>query len=180
MSSEYYEVRPKSIEDIRSYTTKLREMLILKPEDSINFLFYLDIMTFMFKEYNFEYIVLEDDNRIFKEKDEAHTNIKTGTIYIKESVFANLSVPSSRSNFTIPHELGHFFLHYLNGPVLSRNTKPEKVYENPEWQANQFAAELLMPYEVVKNLSIEEIYLKYNVSYQAAKNRYERINKKRF
>ncbi len=179
MSSEYYEARPKSIEDIRNLANILREVLRLKLDEPIDFTFYLDLMSIMFRKQHFNYIVLEDSNEIFKSNDEAHTNIKTGTIYIKESVFKKLEDPSSRSHFTIAHEIGHFFLHFLNGPVLSRTTKPDKQYEKPEWQADQFAAELLMPYEVVKNMSVDEIFANYNVSYKAAKTRHKKINKKR-
>jgi|LSQX01.1.fsa_nt_gb Zn-dependent peptidase ImmA (M78 family) len=179
MSSEYYEARPKSIEDIRNLANALREVLRLDLDSPIDFTIYLDLMSIMFRKEHFNYVVLEDTNEIFKSNDEAHTNIKTGTIYIKESVFKKLDDPSSRSHFTIAHELGHFFLHFINGPVLSRKTKPDKQYERPEWQADQFAAELLMPYDAVKYMSAVEIFTKYNVSYKAAETRYKRINKKR-
>ena len=35
--------------------------------------------------------------------------------------------------------------------------KSRKAYEDPEWQANCFAGELLVPKRLVKNLSVEEI-----------------------
>lgn len=57
----------------------------------------------------------------------------------------------TRQRFSIAHELGHLFLHMLN-----QNGKPDKVAyfrgkENnnsfAEWEANEFAASLLMPRE---------------------------------
>ena len=35
--------------------------------------------------------------------------------------------------------------------------KSRKPYEDPEWQANCFAGELLVPKRLVKNLSVEEV-----------------------
>lgn len=53
---------------------------------------------------------------------------------------------SDRDRFTIAHELGHLFLRHLdeNG-VLHREGKNQI-----EYQANQFAAELLMPEDMFK------------------------------
>src|SRR5690554_179481 len=174
-----YKASPKSIEDIRYFTVLLRKLLGLESKDRIDFNIHLDLIAILFAKHNFDYIVLKDDDKIFNENDEAHTNLKTGSIYIKESVYKDLKDPSSRSHFTIAHEIGHFFLHYINGPLLSRKNKPIKAYESPEWQANQFAAELLMPYDAVKTMSIEEIYSTYKVSYKAAEVRFNKVNKKR-
>jgi len=179
MIRDNFKARPKSIEDIRNLAALLREFLGLGPNDRIDFNVHLDLISILLVKENFAYIVLEDHDLIFDENDEAHTNVKTGAIYIKESVYRNLKDPSSRSHFTIAHEIGHFFLHYINGPLLSRKNKPIKAYESPEWQANQFAAELLMPYDAVKTMSIEEIYSTYKVSYKAAEVRFNKINKKR-
>ncbi|MDD9909304.1 MAG: ImmA/IrrE family metallo-endopeptidase [Ahrensia sp.] len=88
---------------------------------------------------------------------------KDFTIYISET--------SSRyvNNFTIAHELGHYFLHYLRGNLESRNTeagpqlKPmvatRSGNDEIEKQANIFAWELLVPDSLIENhrpRSIEE------------------------
>ena len=56
--------------------------------------------------------------------------------------------PAPRILFSIAHELGHFFLHILDddgnvktGTVIHRNLQAS----SQEWEANEFAAELLMP-----------------------------------
>ena len=49
-----------------------------------------------------------------------------------------------RDTFTIAHELGHYFLHARQGQVpieAKRDLTPERA----EWEANWFAAALLMP-----------------------------------
>lgn len=43
---------------------------------------------------------------------------------------------------------------------------------NPEWQANTFAAELMAPFSLIKDMSIEEIMEKCGISRQAATIQY--------
>lgn len=50
----------------------------------------------------------------------------------------NRAIPVDRKRLTVAHELGHLVLH--NGPVS----------EDPEREANEFAAEFLMPAHVIK------------------------------
>jgi len=45
-----------------------------------------------------------------------------------------------------------------------------KPYEDPEWQADCFAGELLMPYHLIQEMSKEEIMQKCKVSFTAACN----------
>lgn len=74
------------------------------------------------------------------------TEIKEDDTYF-EIVYAEWkTVP--RILFSIAHELGHFFLHILGddgkvrtGEVIYRNLQAS----SQEWEANEFAAELLMP-----------------------------------
>jgi Zn-dependent peptidase ImmA (M78 family) len=63
-----------------------------------------------------------------------------------------------RDNFTIAHELGHYFLHFdhrsecLNGPVIFNRYGSGR----DEWQANRFAAAFLMPKD-----EFVEVYQRY-------------------
>lgn len=59
-----------------------------------------------------------------------------------------------RDRFTIAHELGHYFLHYKltsegKNDVVMRATREKREgdpdHERAEWEANWFAAGLLMP-----------------------------------
>ncbi|MFK4234914.1 ImmA/IrrE family metallo-endopeptidase [Pseudomonas guariconensis] len=63
----------------------------------------------------------------------------------------------TRQRFTIAHELGHMCLnHIVPGERVLRDPKAaySSGYEQPrEMQANQFAAQLLMPEAVVRSLS---------------------------
>jgi Zn-dependent peptidase ImmA (M78 family) len=92
-----------------------------------------------------------------------------------------------RKNFTIAHELGHLFLHmgyHTNPDVWAR--QQNAVYlrfgaSEAEYQANEFAAALLMPpalfkrkveqYSKGNNVSIQLVADYFNVSIAAAVNR---------
>ncbi len=50
----------------------------------------------------------------------------------------------ARDRFTIAHELGHFFLHH-NSQLCPKEGFTRRGSDRLEWQANWFAAELLMP-----------------------------------
>ena len=63
----------------------------------------------------------------------------------------------TRQRFTIAHELGHMLMnHIVPGERVLRDPKMAYVsgYEQPrEMQANQFAAQLLMPEAVVRSMA---------------------------
>ncbi|MEL7381433.1 MAG: ImmA/IrrE family metallo-endopeptidase [Pseudomonadota bacterium] len=91
-------------------------------------------------------------------------------------VLSDVTSPK-RDRFTIAHELGHFFLHY---PILDegeeyptmRATREKREgddnHERSEWEANWFAAGLLMPRQVFHakalELTNEQLAVFFNVS----------------
>jgi Zn-dependent peptidase ImmA (M78 family) len=120
----------------------------------------------------------------------------SGTVYIKDGVpiiGVNSLHHPNRQRFTIAHELGHFELHRptittnvhvdKDFPALMRDPKSATGTERLEIQANQFAAELLMPSKLIKQelagkqfdiedeRPIEELAKKFRVSKQALEYR---------
>jgi hypothetical protein len=73
---------------------------------------------------------------------------------------------ANRMRFSFAHELGHFFLHkdiYMKFEVDSPEDwknfvliVPENEYKSFEWQANEFAGRLLVPYPDLEN-QIEKV-----------------------
>jgi Zn-dependent peptidase ImmA (M78 family) len=105
----------------------------------------------------------------------------------KVSILVNQADPPYRKRFTIAHELAHHFLHLLtdgefvdNTIDLFRGSESDKT-NNVEVQANQFAAALLMPAELVKeefkknNGDIEILARLFNVSEEAMGYRLQRL-----
>ncbi len=103
------------------------------------------------------------------------TNTGKNKMIIRSDVYDRAVQGSARDRFTLCHELGHFILHQPGSISYARGNVP--AYRNPEWQANTFAAELMAPVELVKNMSIEEMMEKCEISYQAAEIQYNIIHK---
>ncbi|HLZ15051.1 MAG TPA: ImmA/IrrE family metallo-endopeptidase [Candidatus Saccharimonadales bacterium] len=69
----------------------------------------------------------------------------------QRKIFLNAEEPAARQSFTLAHELGHYFLDHKSNEYgvyrrdsLYAESKPEK-----EQEADCFAAELLMPAELI-------------------------------
>ena len=126
---------------------------------------------------------MPDDDEIFENKEEAYTDMSTGVIYIKQSVMEQACRRSyKRGAFTLIHELGHYLLHYLQNDVrLTRESDDVEVpiYCDPEWQADTFASEFLMPYDECINMEPEEIRKTYHVSRKAAEVRFNKIQEEK-
>jgi len=111
------------------------------------------------------------------------------------TILVNQSDAPFRKRFTIAHELGHYFLHLLgNGEFvdtqvdLFRDTDSDSTERrieafsglNAEVQANQFAAALLMPEELVRSVfketkNVESLARLFNVSEEAMAIRLGRL-----
>lgn len=125
-------------------------------------------------------------------------DISGATLYNKETKLFTISInktkAETRQHFTLAHELGHYFLHEeilkedeiivdedrnLDGNrMLLRRDNAE--YDRIEAEANNFAASLIMPEELVKGAwgklkSVEECAKVFNVSVSAMSIRLEKL-----
>jgi len=88
----------------------------------------------------------------------------SGFLYLKNEnpvIFVNNIHPVPRQRFTIAHELGHLILNH-NGDlfvdkehVLYRDSRSKEGSLKLEREANRFAAELLMPEEMIIDEIVE-------------------------
>lgn len=99
-----------------------------------------------------------------REVEEKHKKPISGILLVtgdKKDIVVNKNDIPERKRFTIAHELGHYFRHYDHSAspdsmmISFRSARTEKEYE-----ADEFAAKLLMPKEYV-----EEEYKKLTVPY---------------
>ncbi len=116
--------------------------------------------------------------------------VETNGLSIKKGSFANPQISGAykkaertiyissnelyaRQAFTVAHELGHFFLHADKmDEVLLRSNSIESNADPREAEANEFAANLLMPEDFVKRIyaettSVAKIATLFGVSYTA-------------
>lgn len=172
---------PLSTKNIREIVGKIRRIFGLKNTCAVNITQLYDILSIIeFSSFSFSYCIVPDDSKLLGKREEARTIVNTGEIFIKQWVWNDACIKKRcRAIFTLAHELGHFFLAALFGLPLSRVNDDTKVrpFEDPEWQANTFASEFLMPFEECIDKTPDEISETYNVSKKCAETRKAKIIK---
>ena len=100
-----------------------------------------------------------------------------GTVFLKTGEY------TPRSRFTLAHEVGHFCLGHHNGGVVTDffRGRTDGYTNANETEANEFAAELLMPRVMftelwVSGLPLEELTVVFGVSLEAALVRARTLN----
>jgi hypothetical protein len=90
------------------------------------------------------------------------------------AILVNKSHPKNRQRFTVAHEIGHFALHRFDHDGEIKDDEFYRALPGPlEREANEFAADLLMPWGLVADLQkagtreFEELAKKLEVSKQA-------------
>ena len=152
---------PRSRNILRAIANNVREQLDLSNELKFPIVEVIEMLVADSDELNLE-IVSEGEMA----DTYGMTNTAQNVIRIRQSVYEGAIHGNPRDRFTLCHELGHWLLHQPESVSLARGNVP--AYCDPEWQANTFAAELLIPYNLVKGMSIEEIIEQCCVSYSCA------------
>lgn len=102
----------------------------------------------------------------------------------QHTIFLNKKEPMNRKRFTIAHEIGHLKLNHLSNEETSTifrdSTSSEGIHQK-EVTANAFAAELLMPEDLVRyacnllNSSVSKIARAFGVSEIAIRHRLKNL-----
>lgn len=170
---------PLKIAEIEKFANKLRKEIGISPLARFPI---LDVLEKFHEEGLLSVQYMEDNNPIFDDDTPAKYNPKDNFIYIKESVLEELECHEYRSNFTLAHELFHYFQCKIFGFEFEEvNECPS--FTNPEWQANEFAGELLIPTAyILGDCDIKKIADNLNVSEHCVITRklyFERRNKRK-
>jgi Zn-dependent peptidase ImmA (M78 family) len=103
---------------------------------------------------------------------EGYTCPQGSFIRLREDVYEKACNGDGRARFTAAHELGHFVLHTNIPLARTRRGDGTAPFRLAEPQANQFAAEILMPREYVRGVaSAQALVDAHQVSFEAAMNR---------
>lgn len=161
-----YKADPMSRKDIREVANLLKGVLEI-PQNQL----YIDVVAVLEQlcdqdeEMSFEII---DDQRM-PSNVHAKSDVDSQTMYIKESVYNGAAENNGRDRMTIAHEIFHLLVHQRPSLVLYRRDQGQmKTYENPEWQADCFAGEFLMPHDEIAKLTTSEVMEYCKVSEPAA------------
>jgi Zn-dependent peptidase ImmA (M78 family) len=128
---------------------------------------------------------------------EGLTDCGSRVVTLPPHVYEGLEATDGRSRFTAAHEFGHVVLHAaqlaptntrfqsgtVDAPLLARRSQL-KPFRDPEWQADTFAAALLMPRAMVRIIFdatqpttriVRLIAQQFEVSREAAKLRLQKL-----
>lgn len=82
---------------------------------------------------------------------EGRTDWHQPVITLSASTYAKLLKADDRARMTAAHELGHLLMHSRQ-PIFFYRTQSKDHRFDPEWQANYFAAALLMPADAFRKM----------------------------
>jgi len=169
-----YIVEPKSRKDLRHLARVLRRKLQIDSRLWVPIVEILDILAEIFADFSYEIV---PDNALPRGI-HADTDIVTGHIRIKETVYERACDGEGRDRMTIAHEIGHYFTLRFCGFRLQRNFAHKKVksYNDPEWQAKCFAGEFMIGHHLTGTMSPHEIVKKCGVSLDAAEYQHSHRN----
>lgn len=174
MRTTNFKAAPMSRQSIRAIVKIIKKKCGLENELKIPVCSFFEfIMERLFP--NFEWEIVDE----YKMKEEGLTLSANNTIYIRQDVYIKACHGDGRARFTIMHEIGHFFLHGPKRVALCRLApgKQLKKYEDPEWQADNFAAEFLMDSDLVIGMDFLEISSECGVTYGASQTRINILEK---
>lgn len=152
MSNLNYIASPMRRSEIRDVTIKIRSIFGLHDIPHFPILHALEnILPQIMPEAVFEVVESDQMPGMYAEAIPA-----TFSIRVRQDVYTGVCADNPRDRFTLAHELGHLVLHADHR--LQRMAAPinVKAFQDPEWQANAFAGELLMPLHIYRRLKTPE------------------------
>lgn len=159
--------QPLSRKEIRRITQNLRNILGLENQPYFPIMPFIEgTLPMVDPEFNLEILPKDEMGNIhgltFPEKHQ---------ILLREDVYEGACNGKGRDRFTVAHELGHYVLHTPSKIMLAKLESGITVpsYMDPEWQADVFAGELLMPASLMKGVPPLVIARRCEVSEAAAR-----------
>lgn len=163
---------PLSRKNIRQIALKLRKLIGYENKLYFPIIHFIEwVMANPESGMDFEILTKEEMQNLY-----GMTNTGSNVMTIREDVYNSVVEGNPRDRFTLSHELGHYLLHQPENISYAR-AGGIPAYRNPEWQANVFAAELMAPCNLVKNMSVDEIAEQCGMSKQAATIQYNECQK---
>lgn len=171
-----FRVSGRSISEIRGAALRIRETFKL-PEGRFDLEVFLESLYL----WGVTVDVVEDDDEIIPDGVEACCVPEQLTIYLRRAVYESARRSEPRALFTVFHELAHLLLGHRRTWNRERNRKKVEIWENSEWQADQFSAEITMPLPTIKKYRLNtaaKIATHFGVSMAAAGRRIQQLVKR--
>ena len=177
-----YRVTPRSRQDISNIASEFRDIFnISQPDFPI-----VPALDTLVNTGEIELIVCtqkEMDSHTKTKGIQGFTLPKKNTLFLNEDVMQDAYKGKhgiGMGRFTIAHELGHMLMHKQETAYARTKLEQQhKVYEDSEWQANTFAASLLIDEKhVIESDTISDIQDRFIVSYSMARIAHGKLSKK--
>lgn len=177
MVSQYI-AQPQSRANIRKFTEEIRLKFGCDRRLYFPVVEFLETMLTIYQSVGFDYEIVEDD--VLPASIQGDMDLQSNYMRIKESVYEGAVINKGKDRFSIAHEIGHFLLANDAGVRLQRNILNRSVStcEDPEWQAEAFAGELLVPMKLVAGLTAQQIAERCKVSLRAAETQLRCLNRR--
>lgn len=129
--------------------------------------------------YDFEVVEQLGEHEGLAFPDGNQQNPRGPLVQISQRCYDAACDGEGRARLTVLHECGHVLLHAgLSSRLSDDETSALKAFENSEWQANQFAAELLMPVaSLQRKCGLKEYATIMGVSFEAARVRTRQLSR---
>jgi IrrE N-terminal-like domain len=154
-SSSYIACYRQDVEKISAAASDLRVRLSLPENEKFPI---IDVLEFeLSKVFPNFCLIIDSDDRF--DRGVLAFATTTPEIVVRETIYTNAINGCSRARYVLAHELGHVWLSH--GEVGRRTFNLENKLANIwEWQANEFAAEIMVPshflrFRLVKDMSIK-------------------------
>jgi hypothetical protein len=159
------------VRKIASLVGRMRAKFGLSPVDMVPI---FEILEFRITDTfpDFRFVVDLDIN--FDHSVLALTKWSPPEIVVRESVYQHAAAEFGPARVVLAHELGHLWLRHGQNYTSRVNTQRED-HLLFEWQADEFAAELLMPSEVVLSMTPDVIAKRFLVPSRTAKARLQTL-----
>lgn len=168
------EVPPCSVANLRKLASQIRTVTGLTDDNPFPVGHFIEyVLPKIFNDFTLEIL----PKQLLGEK-HGETFPNKHLMRLREDVYIGICEGNGQHRFTGAHECSHLIYHEeVPLSLARRSAKHLPAFRNSEWQADTLAAELLMPYEAVKNMSPGKIEMLYGVSRSAAQCRRDKIDK---
>ena len=150
---------------------KLKELaLLFRKEFEVEEVMFpvLDVIEKIYFDGLINMQIIEDFSQMLSENELALYDLSSNTMYIKECVYKEAINNVGRYRFTLAHELSHYLLLNVLKFEVKETNEEIKVYEDPEWQANYLAGELLAPEDKTLGYTVSDYMNKCLLSEECA------------
>ena len=172
MNKSCFAVKPTSRRILRNKAKAIRLTYSLDDNIKLDVVRFLEhVLTDVFPSLSVEIVEKFDG-----EKDKCgEFDFLQDKIRIPEERYRKAIEGDGRARFDILHECSHKMLITPKSMVFCQFARKLKNFEDPEWQADCLAGELLMPIDKIRGMSIEEVAEYCGVTKAAAKFQLSKI-----